>query len=234
MRTYYTILSPEAVGHFAEEAVSFHAGQAFWLPKGYTHTLHIAPGHDHLTIYHLRFTNPQPNSTALTSRTATALHSDIAALHRDYQGNHPLRSNRLQHRLFLILSQFRELHDSTHSGLSPLQREKIHQLLDRLPPHERLQPADLAAEVDLSPDWFTRLFTASYGIAPRSWLKRQRLEQAAIRLAESQDSISAIAREFGYDEIFRFSKQFKEVHGQSPRSWRQQQSGIQRLNQSLM
>lgn len=77
-------------------------------------------------------------------------------------------------------------------------------------------PADLARHLRLSPDYFTRLFTRGFGQPPRRWLLEQRIRLAALRLAESPLNVSEVAAEFGYDNVFLFSRQFRQVLGRSP------------------
>jgi AraC-like DNA-binding protein len=86
----------------------------------------------------------------------------------------------------------------------------------------RLTPARLAARLRLTPDYFARLFRRTYNVSPRLWIVRERIKQAAVCLLESQLSISEVAEEFGYRDIFFFSRQFKQVLGRSPRSYRRQ------------
>ena len=81
-------------------------------------------------------------------------------------------------------------------------------------------PAELANAVTLSPDYFARCFGATYGLAPRRWLVEQRVRLGALRLLESTLNVSQIARELGYDDVFLFSRQFKNVMGESPRDYR--------------
>lgn len=52
------------------------------------------------------------------------------------------------------------------------------------------------------------------------WLVRERLRWAAQRLSESDIAIGDLARQLGYPDIFSFSRQFKQVHGVSPRAHR--------------
>jgi AraC-like DNA-binding protein len=87
----------------------------------------------------------------------------------------------------------------------------------------RPSPSDLAAVLGLAPSYFTRLFTATFGCSPRSWLLTERIQHAAERLRSCDHSIGAVAEEYGYDNPFLFSRQFSHVMGLSPRAWRSSQ-----------
>lgn len=57
------------------------------------------------------------------------------------------------------------------------------------------------------------------------YLARRRLEAAARRLRESDDSLARIAFESGYESEPAFSRAFKRHFGLPPATWRRQQQG---------
>lgn len=81
-------------------------------------------------------------------------------------------------------------------------------------------PDELARVAQLSPPYFTRLFTRTFGRSPRRFLLEERMRLASVRLLESSASVSQIARELGYADVFAFSRQFKAVQGQNPTAYR--------------
>jgi len=82
--------------------------------------------------------------------------------------------------------------------------------------------ADLAAELQLSPVYFSRLFKRTYGLSPRAWLVRERLRQAATLLVETDRRVAEIAHACGYRDANLFSRQFRKVYRQSPREFRRE------------
>jgi AraC-like DNA-binding protein len=80
----------------------------------------------------------------------------------------------------------------------------------------RASPRDLAKVLGFSADYFSRCFRRSYGCSPRRWLLEQRIRHAAERVRETKLSVGEIAGEFGYENLFLFSRQFKAVMGHSP------------------
>jgi AraC-like DNA-binding protein len=64
------------------------------------------------------------------------------------------------------------------------------------------------------------VFRRSFGVSPRRWLMQERIRLAARRLCDSTMSVSAIAQDFGYADVYPFSRQFKDVMGQSPLAYR--------------
>ena len=104
-------------------------------------------------------------------------------------------------------------------GLSQAQRQTIETWTRD---HIRFdpQPVDLAAMLDLSADWFSRLFRISYGISARSWLNHQRIAAVAQEIQESDQSIAELALDYGFQNASHFARQFRRVLGSSPRDWR--------------
>lgn len=91
-------------------------------------------------------------------------------------------------------------------------------------PGERLTPVTLARLAGLSPDYFSRLFRKSFGMSPRDWLLKQRMQHAADLLLDAEWRISEVATRLGYPDLYLFSRQFKTEFGRSPREWRRYRS----------
>lgn len=80
--------------------------------------------------------------------------------------------------------------------------------------------SDLAACLGLAPEYFNRLFHATFQRSARAWLIEQRIRAAAQQLVESTRRISEVADAFGYTSLYFFSRQFRKVMGVSPRAYR--------------
>lgn len=91
-------------------------------------------------------------------------------------------------------------------------------------------PAELARHLGLSHDYFTRRFRATYGRPPRTWFVEERMRLAAQQLVESDQTVAQVAAQFGFADAYFFSRQFRQVLGESPREHRRhhEQSGPRR------
>ncbi|HEY0133538.1 MAG TPA: AraC family transcriptional regulator [Nannocystis sp.] len=87
-------------------------------------------------------------------------------------------------------------------------------------PTERWTVAAHARAAGLSRAAFARRFLAELGVPPLRHLTELRMRRAARRLAESDDSLAAIAAEVGYDSEFAFSRAFKRHMGEAPGGFR--------------
>ncbi len=75
----------------------------------------------------------------------------------------------------------------------------------------------LARRAGMSRSRFAARFKNAVGVAPMDYLTRWRMLLAGDRLQSSQEAISAIALNLGYESESAFGKAFKRVMGTSPR-----------------
>ncbi len=78
----------------------------------------------------------------------------------------------------------------------------------------------MAELVGLTPDYFSRLFQATYRCSPRQWLVRERVLHGARLLRTSTLPIHEIGSRLGYIGPAQFSRQFKSVLGATPKAFR--------------
>jgi AraC-like DNA-binding protein len=81
---------------------------------------------------------------------------------------------------------------------------------------------ELAAALELHPDYLARVYRARFGASPSEHLRRHRMERATQALQDREVELAQIAAELGFSDAFAFSKAFKTYAGLSPRHWRQQ------------
>lgn len=80
---------------------------------------------------------------------------------------------------------------------------------------------DVAKEVHLSPFYLSRLFKEKEGVNFVDYLTRLRLEEAKKLLAQTNDTVAAIAEQVGYAEANYFSRIFRRHFGMSPSEYRE-------------
>jgi AraC family transcriptional regulator len=73
----------------------------------------------------------------------------------------------------------------------------------------------------LSPFHFHRSFTTAFGDTPHRYLRRYRLERARHLLLESNQSVTEICTDAGFESLGSFSTLFRREFGHSPRECRQ-------------
>ncbi len=80
---------------------------------------------------------------------------------------------------------------------------------------------DMAKLARVSKQELRAKLKASTGMNPKEWLDHKRLEQSALLLRNSDESIGAIATSCGYATASWFGVQFKRVYGVTPKVYRE-------------
>lgn len=100
---------------------------------------------------------------------------------------------------------------------------RLHRVLEHIDRHldQPLDLAQLAEVAHFSPFHFHRLFAAWAGERLGDYLRRRRLEQAALRLiAQPRSPVLDIALAVGFGSAEAFARAFKQRFGCSPSAWR--------------
>jgi len=122
----------------------------------------------------------------------------------------PATSCRIQGLLLVTISRL--LHTLDGSTLDSFQPQyyQLKPALDYMQSHYRLNPSlrDIAARVNLAPNYFHRQFTALFGITPFNYMMTQRLNKARHLLSSTSFSVKEIAEEVGYENPLYFSRVF--------------------------
>jgi AraC-like DNA-binding protein len=81
-------------------------------------------------------------------------------------------------------------------------------------------PESLASTLAVSRSTLTRRFRAALDTAPADYLTRWRMDLAAVRLRDTDDTLDAIARSVGYTSVYAFSRAFRRARAQAPGQFR--------------
>jgi AraC-like DNA-binding protein len=82
--------------------------------------------------------------------------------------------------------------------------------------HKGLKIEDLARQMGLGAEHFIRQFKDQFGMSPKAYHTRARLQEAARSLRGSRKSIKAIAYELGFNDPKSFTRRFKHCLGVTP------------------
>ena len=78
----------------------------------------------------------------------------------------------------------------------------------------------LSTHLDFSRDYFSRLFSNTFGKSAREWVFEEKIRFSARQLIDSDVAVGELAEILGYDDVYLFSRQFKKVLGLSPKHYR--------------
>jgi len=80
--------------------------------------------------------------------------------------------------------------------------------------------SDVAQAAGYSPAYLTSLSQSQTGRTVKRWITERRMAQARQMLKDTAQSIKQIAEEIGYADAGYFTRQFRKLHGVTPKAWR--------------
>ena len=97
--------------------------------------------------------------------------------------------------------------------------------------HRQIDLDDAAAQAELSPFHFLRLFSGVLGVTPHQYLVRSRLRHAARLLADDEKPVTDVAYDVGFGDLSNFVRTFHRAAGVSPRKFREASRGMRKIFQ---
>lgn len=133
----------------------------------------------------------------------------------------------LQTLLIQLLIGMNRIRESAPDAIAPVNNDKqrkAYEIIDYLQTHyaERLTLEQLSETFFLSSTYLCRLFKQSTGFTIVEYLNTVRVQEAQRRLRETNDKVTRIAEDTGFDNIAHFGRVFKAVAKRSPLQYRKQ------------
>ena len=139
----------------------------------------------------------EPNADESVEQLMRALIIELDREHRNAPSHEPLATE--QHHRQIVLATAAKIRES---------------------PAETPSVVELAHAAGYSVDHFSRIFLKIIGLRPQHYIIQAKIERASQLLAESNLTIGAISEVVGFQDIFYFSRQFKQKIGKSPSLYR--------------
>lgn len=133
------------------------------------------------------------------------------------EANDPYRRSAESYRFTMMVASDLRSPESTTSD--------IQQVIDRIRTHPEhpLAVKEMADQVGVSREHFTRLFIEQTGISPAKFRTQLQLERAAELLKKTRRSINEVAQLSGFNSASRFCHSFKAQFKTSPQAFRTKQ-----------
>ncbi|MBE6546672.1 MAG: helix-turn-helix transcriptional regulator [Ruminococcaceae bacterium] len=193
-------------------------GELFYLPKGSSYSVRelrsggcYAINFD-ADIEDLPFCVKLKNREALKKSFKDACHV--------WQSHHATRRAAAMCALYEVIVQLEKLREQSYM---PHERHKLIapavEAIERDFTDPSLTVAALAERCGISEVYFRSIFIHSFGVSPKEYLIRRRIEYAKQLLIQGELKISKIAQLCGYGEPCHFSREFKRMTGVSPKEY---------------
>jgi AraC-like DNA-binding protein len=91
--------------------------------------------------------------------------------------------------------------------------------------HRRIPIRELASLVSLSASHFCRAFKCTFGVSPRDYVLRRRIEVAQGLMLSTSEPLSSIAVRCGMCDQPHFTRSFHRIVGETPYMWRRARQG---------
>ncbi|MED1611272.1 AraC family transcriptional regulator [Bacillus paranthracis] len=95
--------------------------------------------------------------------------------------------------------------------------------------HLPIQVQQLAEMANMSESSMQSYFKASFGMSVYQYIQRKRVEYAAELLIHTNESITEISMQVGYDNPSKFAKIFKRIYGETPLHYRKKYTEYNRF-----
>lgn len=95
--------------------------------------------------------------------------------------------------------------------------------------HERLSVKELAARLDITSDYLSRLFLQDEGTKLTEYILQRKIDVAKNQLIYTDNSYEAIAHALGFTSQSHFGQVFKKYTGMTPRRYRETYTGSSKL-----
>ncbi len=115
-------------------------------------------------------------------------------------------------------------HETTHKEYFAATNRAVDYINEHL--HLPINLSDLASIANISGFHFHRIFKALMNESPGEYIQRLRLEKAIFKLQTTQETLTDIAEQTGYQSPHALSKAFKKRFGISPSTFRDQPSEL--------
>jgi AraC-like DNA-binding protein len=206
-------------------------GSLVWVSPGIRHVIRDIGTTLPVKSYFLRFRlfldrkELTLNPPIFFQKNAWEVRSSFDQLVDEVRVPNPFHAERVRALILLLTSNVFSLLEKPQepsTGFNTMQRLQLLRYVEHRI-QGRITSNDLAQELRLCRDYFSRLFVRTFGTSARTWLKRERIRHAAQQLVESNLNVTEVAYQFGYKDIYLFSRQFRQVIGCSPSHYRRNQ-----------
>ena len=210
---------------FSDYTIDAKADDILYLSKGSIYSMEVLSDHYDFLFADFTFDHPDDVEFYSVSLQAADGKSTEKLFHRMlafwYIRRDTVMTDCLS-LLYAIYSDFiRASRDSTY--ISPDKRRRLEDSLRYIDDHlcdKTLSVQKVAAAVQMSDSYFRKTFTEVYKMPPVKYISMARMVQAREKLRYTDISVTEIAEQLGFSNLYYFSRTFKNENGCTPSEYR--------------
>lgn len=205
-----------------QKIIEVKAGDLFYLPKGWKYYVETLEDSECIAVNISFLEDVSPEPWAYQPKNFARweeLFENLLRLWRYPAVGYKARCKAI---LYEMLASFEE--DQQTKYLPKDKKERIEAAIVKMEEEfqmgNNVDIAFLAEQCNMSQTYFRRLFGDLYGVSPKQYVLSARMRWAKKMLKNTEDSITAIAKNCGYDSVYYFSRAFRIHEGVSPSEYR--------------
>lgn len=216
-------LEGDSIYQFGDTTVTTHAGSLLWLPQGSRYSIRRLNGN--VCIY-FDFGTAQELNIAPFARRYNDSQSIAELFSRGVKvfQQHKVGSEmELLGLLYQVISQIQYLESMDY--LPNTQLKRLESSVEYIRNHccdSDVRVADLARIAGVSTRYYSRLFSAYYGMPPKEYILRLQIDRAKELLTGTSRPVTQIALDSGFGDVYYFSRVFRKRTGFSPGGYRKE------------
>lgn len=203
-----------------ERKLSTSPGSLLYLPQGCVYTIcRKTPGQ--FIFINFQSAHPYAAQAVVLPRTTKQVYDCFCTVLNAFKQRRIGYGTEAMSVLYRLFSLLQIADSSTY--LPQSKYEKIAPAIEYIQKNYALgtiQTRALAAQCGISTRYFNRLFAAFFGVAPKEYILRLRLELAQNLLVSSAESVGSISEICGFPDVYYFSRLFKKRFSISPNRYR--------------
>lgn len=217
------ILSGKAVYNFSQKNVTVCAGDLIFIKKNESYTVKVLEDWEHIVITFDLYDDENSNPLPFNFLNKTSRYNQFEDLFKkalDTYNNGGFTSNlELKSLMYQIISMtFKEterefFRKTGYKGI----KDAVKFIESNY--KEKITVENLAKISGYSISHFARLFKEIYSVSPVEYVNRQRIERAKSMLRTEMFTLTEIAEECGFLNVYYFSRIFKQLVGVTPKKY---------------
>ncbi len=220
----YTLEGTE-VYHFHDQIVYAVPGSVTYIPKGEKYTIDLIGERSIVTAFDFEGIEATPSRPfCIKAENDAALREHFISAERKWYSKKTESVAECKASFYKMIAGL--IKNETHYSNNK-HRERLAPAISYLHSHfleSDFKISQLSEIAEISPRYFEQLFFNEFKTTPKEYVISLKLELAKELLLSEKSSVSSVAEQLGYSDLYHFSKLFKKKTGYAPGQYKRMNS----------